>query len=417
MSGLSRRRMSEVVRLRDLAERGSLLINDGYRTRADELGEPGIPILRVAEVQQGYLTPTFGDHVRESFRARIASKVSRPGDVVVTTKGTVGRVAQMPRNSPEFVYSPQVCFFRCLDDTIDSRWLYYWFRGPEFQRQATGVQSQTDMAAYINLADMRSMRLTLPTIATQRRAAGTLGALDAKIDANRRQSSLIDEFLRAQFAALVLQAPTISLAELATFVKGVSYRSADLLPSETSLVTLKSIGRRGGYEARGLKPYIGSAKPGQVLHPGDLVVAQTDLTQAAEVMGRVARIPADESSGRLVASLDLVIVRPRSERMPGPFLYGLLLDERFRQHCRSRASGTTVLHLATDALPQYRAPSVSPERQHAYADIGGPLLDKQDALRRESTRLATLREALLPELLSGRLRVAELRNPVEALVV
>jgi len=115
------------LRLADLVARGSLLVNDGYRTRADELGRPGIPVLRVAEVQQGQLTPTFGDHVLEKYRSKIADKVSRPRDVVVTTKGTVGRVALMSVDDSEFVYSPQVCFFRCLDDAIHPRWLYYWF--------------------------------------------------------------------------------------------------------------------------------------------------------------------------------------------------------------------------------------------------------------------------------------------------
>jgi len=396
------------LRLVDLVARGSLLVNDGYRTRADEIGRPGIPVLRVAEVQQGHLTPTFGDHVLEGYRSKIADKVSRPRDVVVTTKGTVGRVAIMSVDDSEFVYSPQVCFFRCLDDTIDPRWLYYWFRGPEFTGQASGVQAQTDMAAYINLADMRAMRLTLPELTEQRAVAATLGALDDKIESNRRQAILIGALFAAEFLALINDCKTrIRLDCVATFTKGVSYRSAELTSTgDTSLVTLKSVGRHGGYQPTGLKPYIGQSKQAQVLQPRELVVAQTDLTQAADVMGRVVRVPVDVSGGRLVASLDLVIVRSRAP-MPVEFLYGVLFEERFREHCRSRSSGTTVLHLSTDALPQYQAPAVDLEEQQRFAALSRPLLDKQDALGRELIRLAALRDALLPELLSGRIRITE----------
>lgn len=407
-------RVAERLRLADLVARGSLLLNDGYRTRADELGRPGIPVLRVAEVQQGHLTPTFGDHVLERYRSKIAEKVSRPGDVVVTTKGTVGRVARVAPDDAEFVYSPQVCFFRCLDDTFDSRWLYYWFCGPEFTSQAAAVQSQTDMAAYINLADMRAIGVTLPPTAEQRAVAAALGALDDKIESNRRQTNLIDTLLGAEFAAISARhLARTSLNDLATFTKGVSYRSTELSPSGgTCLVTLKSVGRSGGYQSSGLKPYIGHPKAAQVLLPGELVVAQTDLTQAADVIGRVVRVPKDASAGRLVASLDLVIVRPR-DRTPVEYLYGVLLEDRFRQHCRARSSGTTVLHLSRDALPEYAAPEVPFEEQESFALLARPLLDKQDTLTRESTRLAALRDALLPELLSGRIRVREAIEAVD----
>lgn len=253
----------------------------------------------------------------------------------------------------------------------------------------------------------------LPVEEEQRGIATTLEALCDKIESNTRQFALIDGLLRTEFAQVSAQCPTrTALGDVATFAKGVSYRSSELSASgDTCLVTLKSVGRYGGYQPSGLKPYTGVPKTSQVLVPGELVVAQTDLTQAADVIGRVVRVPGDVTAGRLVASLDLVIVRPR-ERMPVEYLYGVLLEERFRQHCRSRSSGTTVLHLSRDALPQYAAPEVPFEEQVRFALLARPLLDKQDTLTRESAQLTALRHALLPELLSGRLRVPEASEAV-----
>ena len=135
-------------------------------------------------------------------------------------------------------------------------------------------------------------------------------------------------------------------------------------------------------------------------------MAQTDLTQGAEVVGRAVRVPADTSADTLVASLDLVIVRPLGD-MPVEYLQGILTDEAFRQYCRSRASGTTVLHLASDAIPTYNAPIVSHSAQKNYSEFARPLINRIDSLSREIGKLTAARDGLLPSLLSGRIRVPE----------
>lgn len=134
--------------------------------------------------------------------------------MVVTTKGTVGRVAQIRSTDPDFVYSPQVCFFRSLDPSIVPRFLYYWFRGSEFRGQATGVKSQTDMADYINLADVRGLRIALPSKPDQQGIAEVLGALDDRIDSNRRRAAVAESLLDVLASAVVQ--PRMSTADRST---------------------------------------------------------------------------------------------------------------------------------------------------------------------------------------------------------
>ena len=147
--------MDEVTTLGALLASGRLMLSDGYRTKQAELGRPGVPILRVAEVLDGRIVPEFGDHVREEFRPKFERKTSRAGDVVVTTKGSVGRVARIGVSDPEFVFAPQLCFIRTADDAIDGRFLYYWFQSGAFREQTAAVKGQTDMADYVNLGDLR----------------------------------------------------------------------------------------------------------------------------------------------------------------------------------------------------------------------------------------------------------------------
>jgi len=399
------------LRLVDLVARGSLLVNDGYRTRADELGRPGIPVLRVAEVQQGHLTPTFGDHVLESYRSKIADKVSRPCDVIVTTKGTVGRVALMSVNDSEFVYSPQVCFFRCLDDTIDPRWLYNWFRGPEFTGQAFGVQAQTDMAAYINLADMRAMRLTLPELSEQRTVAATLGALDDKIASNRRV--VLSAVQLAQFL-LLGDGRAVRLGDVATLDKGVSYKGAGLEDEQSArarpLVNLGNFPVSSGWINRSrIKYYNGDYRARHVVTAGDVVVANTDLTQQRAVLGRAVLVPPGLGPSLFSHHVFAVRFHAREDlRLP---LWAQLATPAARDRLIGYATGTTVAALPREALLDFplKAPLSSQVIVEAEA-----LLEVAWGRERQTSSLIALRDALLPELLSGRIRVPEAGEALES---
>lgn len=176
----------EVVTLSQLVERGDLVLSDGYRTRADQLSESGIPILRVADVLDAELSPSYKDHILESFRLRMGVKVSEAHDVLITTKGTVGRIALVPPGFPKHAYSPQLCFLRATNPAAFSpEWLYRWARSAEFLRQIGIVKDQTDMAPYVSLTDLRRVEMTVPTPSARRAAEGKLVSLTAATEALR----------------------------------------------------------------------------------------------------------------------------------------------------------------------------------------------------------------------------------------
>lgn len=293
-------------------------------------------------------------------------------------------------------------------ELVDRSFLYQLLRyvRPTFVQIARN--KQTTGLGHVTKADLQRLVVALPPLDVQRGIAATLGALDDKIESNRKLVLIINELISFEFQHLIsTESPKyLPLVELTSITKGVSYRSADLKESRTSLVTLKSFDRTGGYKPDGLKPYVGPYKPTQVIAPGEVVVAQTDLTQGAEVIGRAVRVPGDRSADTLVASLDLVIVRP-TDGIAGEYLFGILTDDSFRQHCRSRTNGTTVLHLSSDAIPTYMAPVVSAVAQDRFIALSRPLVARADSLEREIVGLSNLRDVLIPELLSGRIRTSE----------
>jgi len=349
-------------------------------------------------------------HLTEDAADQLRGVTVEPNDVLINITGdSILRTCLVPGYVLPARVSQHVAIVRSNGRVVPG-FLQKWLSLPAMKDFMLGHSAGGTRKA-ITKGHLLSFPLPLPPIEEQQAIATTLGALDDKIESNRRSVRLIEKLLVLEFQKLLCKEPVEyrRLSDLATITKGVSYKSVDLQTSTTSLVTLKSFDRKGGYKVDGLKQYTGPYKPQQVIQPGEVVVAQTDLTQGAEVVGRAVRVPADSSADVLVASLDLAIVRPTSA-ITREYLLGLLVDEAFREHCRSRTSGTTVLHLAGDAIPSYMAPIASASSQESFSTLSRPLLAKADSLNAETVGLAKLRDALMPELLSGRIRVPEAKE-------
>jgi type I restriction enzyme S subunit len=348
--------------------------------------------------------------------------------------------------------SPDYVVFQCDPLYLDPLYMDYvtqsqhwddWVRG-------AGVGSVRVRIYYRELA---KMPLRIPPVEEQRAIVAVLGALDSKIKLNRQIGRSLEELVRATFKAWFVDfepvkakaagqtsypgmpaAAFAALPECLTnsplgpvpegwgvgllgdevrVIKGRSYKSTELRESRTALVTLKSIERGGGYRPDGLKPYVGDYKEEQVLNPGDLVVAFTDLTQDAAVVGKPAIVRKDARFDTLVASLDLGIMRPNG-RLGIPYLYCLCKTEDFQRHVYGHTNGSTVLHLGKAGVPSY--PIVLPDLAvlDAFDRVVAPYFDLTYANELESTQLSTLRDYLLPRLLSGRVRVPPAKSEVSA---
>ena len=430
----------------ELIARGVLEIGDGYRAKNSELGGDGLIFLRAGHVSDTEITLDGAERFCARLTAQVSSKTSRPGDVLVTTKGnSTGRVAFVSERMPTVVYSPHLSYWRSHDVIqLVPSFLRAWSRGAELKHQVMGLAHGTDMAPYLSLIDQRRLRITLPPPAEQRAIAHILSTLDDKIELNRQMNQTLEQIAAAFFRSWFvdfdpvraktegrqpagMDAETAALfpdrfvesevgeipegwlqttvGDQVAMTKGRSYKSDQLVPSPMALVTLKSFLRHGGYRSDGLKAYDGPFKPEQVVLPGEIVVALTDVTQAAEVIGRPALVQPDSRFEKLVASLDVGIVRPLSDELPVLFLLHLMSDDRFSNHTGSYASGTTVLHLNTQGITSYPFPLPPVPLLAAFDRIVSPLHERRTFNHAEATTLSELRDALLPRLLSGKLRV------------
>ncbi|TGZ98469.1 restriction endonuclease subunit S, partial [Rodentibacter pneumotropicus] len=188
--------------------------------------------------------------------------------------------------------------------------------------------------------------------------------------------------------------------EIATIIKGKSYKSSELAESTTALVTLKSFNRGGGYRLDGLKEYIGKYKYEQEVFSGELIIAYTDVTQAADVIGKPAMVMSDSRYEHLVISLDVGVVRPFDD-VYKYFLYCLAMTDSFQAYTKSFCTGTTVLHLGKDAVPSFEFVNPNYELLKVFWKQTSPIFEKINLNIEENKSLEKSRDLLLPRLLNG----------------
>jgi type I restriction enzyme, S subunit len=141
----------------------------------------------------------LGDSLRIGF--------AREGDVLLTHKGTIGRIGMVQVNRfPYIMLTPQVTYYRCREQ-IHNRFLFWSMQGAYWQDQMVLISGQGTTRAYVGLLDQKRLMLLLPPTAEQVAIAAFLDAETATIDSLiRKVEAAIDrlvEYCRALVTSAV----------------------------------------------------------------------------------------------------------------------------------------------------------------------------------------------------------------------
>ncbi|OUI80279.1 restriction endonuclease subunit S [Acetobacter tropicalis] len=173
--------------------------------------------------------------------------------------------------------------------------------------------------------------------------------------------------------------------------RGTTYKSALLGQPGPVLLGLGSIARNGGFKGDNLKTYGGPCDPRHLLKPGEIYVSLKDVTQSADLLGAVARVPSYIPLGRLTQ--DTVKLVFKQEDAPRTYLYWLLQTPQYREYCRAHSTGTTNLGLARDDFLNFEVPSLTRERQW-IVDLVQNIEDKIELNRRMNQTLEGIGQAI-----------------------
>ena len=152
-----------------------------------------------------------------------------------------------------------------------------------------------------------------------------------------------------------------TLRDYFTLQRGTTYQSRLLGQTGPVLLGLATIQRNGGFRSDSLRTYGGDSPNNLLVQPGDLYASLKDVTQSADLLGAVARLPAGHSPGRLTQ--DTVKLEPKFEDVPIDYIYWLLRTPQCRTYCRAHATGTTNLGLARDDFLALLVPELNATRR------------------------------------------------------
>jgi type I restriction enzyme S subunit len=426
---------AETTTFADLIEKGALEIGDGYRARNEELGGDGLIFLRAGHVTDTHIDFSGVERFHAAAEPRVRSKLSRSGDAVVTTKGNcTGRTTFVTPSMPSFVYSPHLSYWRSKDPLrIESGFLRYWSKGNEFSQQLAGMMASTDMAPYLSLIDQKRLRISLPPIEAQRAIAHILGTLDDKIDLNRRMNETLEAMARALFESWFVQFGPVRtkvdgrdpdlpkpLADL--FANSVEDSELGEIPKGWKVGCFGDIAARRSERVGDRKVVILSAVAnGNLIKSDDhftkrvysketskyLVVEQWDFAYNPSRIniGSIGML----REGLLGAvSPVYVVVRPSPDYRW--FLEFSVRSDQTKSWINALASGSVRQSLAYEDFASIPCVIPPPVIARAFNRIWATLSASINARVVESSTLATIRDSLLPKLISGEVRIESVKT-------
>lgn len=251
---------------------------------------------------------------------------------------------------------------------------------------------------------LANLRLLVPPLNEQRTIANVLGALDDKIENNQRIADTAPQLAAALLQQAAEGADRVRLGDVAEVRKGLSYKGSGLADDGMPMVNLANAATFGGFKRRGFKRYTGDHKPRHVAQGGDLLVANTDLTWKLEALGWPMLLPEDVPEALFSQDISILDFAEKWRHLRLP-VWAHLFTRAARLRAEGMAYGTTVARFPPDALTGMDVPVLDAAAR--VLDDAEALLRRAWAAERESDALARLRDALLPPLMSGELRVGE----------
>lgn len=171
-----------------------------YRPLQDEFVEIGVPFVRPPNLVDGRINLNSCQKINETAFKRVRKGIGKGGDIVLTHNATIGRLAITNDFDPVFVTNPQTTIWRAIKrDVIDNRYLYYFMKSKGFQDQLLAHTGRNATFDYVSLTKQRSLSIPIIPLSEQKAIAHILGTLDDKIELNRKMNQTLEAMAQGLF--------------------------------------------------------------------------------------------------------------------------------------------------------------------------------------------------------------------------
>ena len=391
----------------------------------------------------GNVTTTGFNFADRSFITKEKDAALRKGklkrhDVVLTTRGTVGNVALFD-DSVHFEdvrINSGMVLLRADQSKLLPRFLFQFVRSPLFKEQVAALTTGSAQPQ-LPIRDIRQVEIPLPPLAEQKAIAAVLGALDDKIELNRRMNATLEAMARALFQSWFVDFDPVRAKLDGRKPIGLDPATAVLFPStfqESALVEIPQGWRIGTLgELVQLRTDRVDATPSKdstrYIALENMPSKSIDLSNFQLGSAVNSSITAFRKGDVLFGSMrpyfhkvglaffdgitrtTTFVLRPRKECFRHFALFHFFSDDVVA-HSTTASVGTTIPYVRWDSMESYCIPFPPDSLLDAFEVTVSPLVQRIAAQGEESRTLATLRDTLLPKLLSGELSVANVEKDV-----
>ena len=441
----------------------SITYQRGFAFKSSEYRPHGHPVVRVSDFTDRTIKMAGCNYIDPGNVPKYLNFALSTGDVVIATVGSwpsneesvVGKAIRVPPEADGALLNQNAVRLRGTGE-LNQRFLFYLLRTEHFQTYIVGAAQGSANQASITLRDIFAYEFPFPRLHEQRAIAHILGTLDDKIELNRRMNETLEAMARALFKSWFVDFDPVR-AKAEGRDPGLPKPLADLFPdsfddSELGEIphgwevkTIEAIATRVGMGPFGSSIKVASFVPkgvpvisGQHLH-GFMVEDTTfnfvtqehaERLKAANVqrgdvvfthagnIGQVAYIPENSRYDRYVISQRQFFMRCDPAQVTPSFVafYFRSPEGRHRLLANASSSGVPSIARPVTYLRSIRLTMPPKPIMDAFEKLLQPLLAQFRRNLDEGSALATVRDTLLPKLVSGELRVKDPAGFVEGVV-
>lgn len=408
-----------------------------YRGRSPRKTTSGVPLITAKIVKGGRILTPEEFIAPEDYDEWMKRGLPKTGDVVITTEAPLGEVAQL--DGTKVALAQRLIALRGKADVLDSTFLKFVLQTKSVQDGLKARSTGTTVAG-IRQSELRLVQIPLPPIDEQREIANILGALDDKIELNRKMNETLEAMARALFKSWFIDFDPVR-AKAEGRDTGLPAHIAALFPDSFEDSALGEIPM--GWQAVPLPDAI-DVNPSRLLRKGeiapylDMANMPTSGHVPDEVIDRsfgsgmrfmngdtlVARITPCLENGKTAfvdflqdgqigwGSTEYIVLRPKPP-LTNEFAYCLARSMEFREFAIQSMTGSSGRQRVPAESLSHLQLAVPPEPvAQAFGRVVAPLFARAAKAINESRTLATLRDALLPRLISGEIRLDQPGTPI-----
>jgi type I restriction enzyme S subunit len=392
--------------LKELEEAGVAVLDCEHKTPPD--AGSGHPYIAIPNLVAGRIDLT---NVRRIADAQLEewTRRTRPqgGDIIITRRARVGDSAVIP-NGLRCAIGQNLVILRSLGDRVDQNFLRWAVRGPTWFAEVDRLRNVGAVFDSLNVRDVARMRVPLPPLTEQRAIAEVLGALDDKIEANCRIASLVLRSAEARYRLETSDSTRfVSLREAGKWLSGGTPSTSNPLYWNGNTPWISASSLKSFYVADSERRVtdLGVSNGTRIVPRGTVLFVVRGMSLEKEFRVGVAQreVAFGQDSKAILpdpqigsSTLGVALSAMRNDIL-------VLVDE----------AGHGTGRLSTDRLERLRVPLPPKMRALEVEAMLSSLIASGAGAVSENHSLRALSDALLPKLLSGKLRVRDAAVLVE----